>query len=294
MKSISRSMIALAMLGATTVAGAADRVVTQATMDQWKKSQSNWGRWGAEDQKGTLNLITPAVRKRAAAQVKQGIVVSLEREIVPVLLPPEGEAPLTRAPVQQRMLSGPPKRPSGSTDQLNIAAHGYTLTHFDALGHHLFDGKMYNGFAANEHLLMDKGLSRGSIAAFGDGVFTRGVLVDMPVLKGVPYLEPGTPIFAEDLEAWEKFSGVRIGPGDAVFIRTGRWERESETGTWDIAKSAAAWTHRSFPGSGSETSQFWAANPRLASCHSQRRRKSTIPTIICRCIILHWWRWACR
>lgn len=239
MKPMLKSILALAMLGAATAVAAADHTVTQAAMDQWKKSQSNWGRWGPKDQKGTLNLITPAVRQRAAALVKQGIVVSLEREIVPVLLPPEGPAPETRAPVQQKMLSGPPKRPSGSTDQLNIAAHGYTLTHFDALGHHLFDGKMYNGFAASEHLLMDKGLSRGSIAAIADGVFTRGVLVDMPLLKGVPYLEPGTPIYAEDLEAWEKFSGVRIGPGDAVFIRTGRWEREAEKGPWDIAKSAA-------------------------------------------------------
>ena len=140
---------------------------------------------------------------------------------------------------------------AANTDLLTIAAHGYTITHFDALGHHLFDGKMYNGVSAADHLSMEKGLSRGSIAAFGDGVFTRGVLVDIPKLKGVPYLEPGTPIYAEDIEAWEKLTGIRISAGDAVFIRTGRWERETAVGPWDIAKSAAGldasvipWLHR--------------------------------------------------
>ena len=93
MTPLSKTILALLMMGAATVAIAADHSVTQATMDQWKKSQSNWGRWGPDDEKGTLNLITPAVRKKAAALVKQGIAVSMEREIVPVLLPPDGDAP---------------------------------------------------------------------------------------------------------------------------------------------------------------------------------------------------------
>ena len=230
----------MALIQTSGVQAAPDHTVTQQTIDGWKKTQSNWGRWGKDDQKGTLNLITPEVRKRAAALVQTGTVVSLSREIVPQHVGGEvPTAPAAPAPVQQRMLSGPPKRPTGSTDSLIIAAHGYTITHFDALGHHLFDGKMYNGYAASEHLSMENGLTRGSIAAYADGVFTRGVLVDMPLLKGVPYLEPGTPIYAEDLEAWEKFAGIRIGAGDAVFIRTGRWEREAAKGTWDIGKEAA-------------------------------------------------------
>ncbi|NBC35106.1 cyclase family protein [Novosphingobium sp. FSY-8] len=228
------AMLALAPAGASAKT---DHTVTQQTMDNWKKTQSNWGRWGKDDQKGTLNLITPAVRKRAAALVRSGTAVSMSREIVPQHV--GATAPATPSPVQQRMLSGPPKRPTGSTDSLTIAAHGYTITHFDALGHHLFDGKMYNGYAASEHLSMDNGLTRGSIAAYAEGVFTRGVLVDLPLLKGVPYLEPGTPIYVEDLEAWEHFSGVKIGAGDAVFIRTGRWEREAAKGEWEIGKLAA-------------------------------------------------------
>lgn len=225
--------------------------VTQETMDGWKKSESNWGRWGPEDQKGTLNLITPAVRTRAAKLARNGIAVSLAREIVPVIIDPAAAPSDRPAPVQQRMLTAPPRRPDGSTDSLTIAAHGYTITHFDAFGHHLFGGLMYNGFRATEHLTLEGGLTRGSITAAADGVFTRGVLVDIPALKGVPYLEPGTPIFVEDLEAWERKTGVHIGKGDAVFIRTGRWEREAAKGPWDIAKSAAGldasvipWLHK--------------------------------------------------
>ncbi|WDF75156.1 cyclase family protein [Novosphingobium sp. KACC 22771] len=232
-----KALAAFLALAPVCAHAAPDHTVTQQTIDGWKKTQSNWGRWGPDDQKGTLNLITPAVRKQAAALVQTGTAISLSREIVPQHV--AGEAPAAPAPVQQRMLSGPPKRPTGSTDSLTIAAHGYTITHFDALGHHLFDGKMYNGYAASEHLSMENGLTRGSIAAYADGVFTRGVLVDMPLLKGVPYLEPGTPIYAEDLEAWEKFAGIKIGAGDAVFIRTGRWEREAAKGPWDVGKQAA-------------------------------------------------------
>lgn len=213
--------------------------VTQAMMDDWKESLSNWGRWGNDDEKGTLNLITPDIRVRAASLVKEGISVSLEREIVPVMADPDGPDPEGRIAVIQRMVSGPPVRTTGSTDKISIVAHGYTLTHFDAFGHHFHDGKMYNGFDMNEHVSMTDGLSRGSIAAFEEGVFTRGVLVDVPHLKGEDWLEPGTPIFVEDIEAWEARTGITIGQGDAVFFRTGRWQREAQLGAWDIANVAA-------------------------------------------------------
>lgn len=215
-------------------------VVTQATMDLWKQTESNWNRWGPDDQRGTLNLMTPRIRKQAAAQVRTGLSVSLGRDIVPEPATAEESTPGGRPPAaRQQMLSGPPKRPTGSTDSLSIAAHGYTITHFDAFGHHLFNGRMYNGYEADKYLSMTGGLLRNSIMSASDGVLTRGVLVDIPAMRGVPWLEPGTPIFVEDIEAWEKKAGVRIGPGDAVFIRTGRWEREAAKGPWDIAASSA-------------------------------------------------------
>ena len=216
-----------------------DRTVTQEQMDDWKKTLSNWGRWGKDDELGTLNLITPVVRRDAATQVRSGISVSLERPIDPTHIAPDHEGPTPRAAVIQRMLSGPPTRTTGSTDQLSIVAHGYTETHLDAFGHHFHDGLMYNGFSVEDHVSMETGLSRGAISAFGDGIFTRGVLVDIPAMRGVDYLEPGTPIYVSDLEAWEEFAGLKIQPGDAVFVRTGRWQAEAERGRWDIANLAA-------------------------------------------------------
>lgn len=241
--------LALAALCSAPVSSAqerSDHVVTQQTMDRWKKEYSNWGRWGPDDDKGTLNLITPAKRAAAAKLVRDGFAVSLARDIVTVPAqdtPPAPAAAGAQPPrprgVQQRMLSGPPTRKTGSTDSLTIGAHGYTLTHFDAFGHHLFDGKMYNGYDASQYISMEKGLLRGSVIGAKDGFFTRGVLVDIPRLKGVKYLEPGTPIYVEDIEAWEKKAKIRIGPGDAVFFRTGRWEREAEKGPWNIGQNSA-------------------------------------------------------
>jgi len=214
-------------------------IVTQDMMDDWKVTLSNWGRWGSDDEKGTLNFISPETRVSAAELVQTGTSVSLEREITPLTIAPGAEQPQGRIAIIHQMISGPPTRTTGSTDRLTIVPHGYTETHFDALGHHFHDGKMYNGFDANEHVSMTAGLSKGSIAVVEEGVFTRGVLIDVPRLKGLPYLEPGTPIYVEDLEAWEAATGIRIGSGDAVFIRTGRWQREAELGAWDIANSAA-------------------------------------------------------
>lgn len=220
-------------------AATSSHLVTQEQIDAWKQSLSNWGRWGAQDERGTLNTITPELRRAAAALVREGVSVSLERPINAAHVAPDHQGALPRAAVVQRMLSGPPTRTTGSTDQLSIIAHGYTDTHLDAFGHHFHDGLMYNGFSAADHVSMAEGLSRGAIAAFETGVFTRGVLVDIPAMRGVAYLEPGTPIYADDIEAWEQYAGVRIGPGDAVFFRTGRWQTEAERGPWDIANLAA-------------------------------------------------------
>jgi hypothetical protein len=82
----------------------------------------------------------------------------------------------------------------------------------------------------------------------GPGIFTRGILVDLPLLKGVPYLERGTPIYASDLEAWEKYAGVKIASGDALFVRTGRWTRRAKLGPWNAAREAAGLDASAMPG----------------------------------------------
>jgi kynurenine formamidase len=73
---------------------------------------------------------------------------------------------------------------------------------------------------------------RNSVHNVKNGIFTRAILLDIPRLKGVPYLEPGTPIYVEDLEAAEKRAGVKVGSGDALFVRTGVWARRKALGPY--------------------------------------------------------------
>src|SRR5262249_13940565 len=117
-----------------------------------------------------------------------------------------------------------------------VAYHGVAHTHMDSLGHMWVAGKGYNAFPAPAP---NKGPDKLAIGNFKEGIFTRGVLIDLPRLKGVKYLEPGTAIYPADLDAWEKSSGIRIGAGDAVLIRTGRWLRRAEKGPWAAQETMA-------------------------------------------------------
>ena len=122
-----------------------------------------------------------------------------------------------------------------SLDRYSVAYHGYAHTHLDALCHLFHHGKMYNGFSRSE--VGPKGRAKLSIHNAKSGVFTRGVLFDIPRLRGVRYLEPGTPIYPEDLDAWEKQAGVKVTSGDVIFIRTGRWQRRAPAGPLERARS---------------------------------------------------------
>ena len=102
-------------------------------------------------------------------------------------------------------------------------------SHIDGLCHILYKGQTYNGYATAD-VNTPAGCAKLSIDNLKQGIITRGVLIDIPRLRGVPYLEPGTAVYAEDIEAWEKKAGVRIGPGDAILLRTGRWARRATAG----------------------------------------------------------------
>ncbi len=198
--------------------------VTQADMDRWKVELSNWGRWGKDDQKGAINLITPAKRKEAAALVKEGISVSLAHDVL------AEKAIDNPAPFENTMVDVNDVR---ALDKIAVAFHGLSVSHMDALAHHYIGGKMYNGFPQSEYVTMEKGALKGAIINVKEGVFTRAILMDIPRLKGVDYLEPGTPVYVEDLEAWEKKAGVKVSAGDALLLRTGRWARRAKLGPSD-------------------------------------------------------------
>jgi kynurenine formamidase len=193
------------------------------------KTLSNWGRWGERDQLGTLNLITPAKRKAAAALVRSGRTVSCAR---PLPTQPSVENP---NPVQHHMIGTCTEGWGG--DYFAIAPHGFATSHIDALCHIFHEGKLYNGYPI-EKVTAHGALELG-IHELKDGVVSRGVLLDVPALHGVPYLEPGTPIFPDDLEGAEKRAGVRVEPGDVLLVRTGRWALRDARGPWDPRQSAA-------------------------------------------------------
>lgn len=211
---------------------------------QMMKAISNWGRWGTSDELGTFNLITPAKRKAAAALVKEGLSVSLAHTLDKEVFPDNP------TPFKQEFLMGPDGRlrPGAMMDVISSTYHATTTTHLDALCHYIFEGKTYNGWDVEEYhkaTLTRPGFGEGpgctknSILGFKDGLLTRGVLIDLPLMKGLKWLEPGTAVTIADLEAWETFAGVTIGSGDALFLRTGRFARRAALGPWPAAREAA-------------------------------------------------------
>jgi kynurenine formamidase len=130
-------------------------------------------------------------------------------------------------------------------DSYNVTYHGIAHTHLDALCHAFYLGRSFNGVAVSD--VTANGCPRLSIFNLHTGIMTRGVLMDIAKLKGVDYLEPGTPIFPEDLEAWEKQAAVKVSAGDVIFIRTGRWARRAELGPASsyagLHASCAKWLH---------------------------------------------------
>jgi kynurenine formamidase len=125
--------------------------------------------------------------------------------------------------------------------------HGPGTTHLDAFAHIFFDGKMWNGYDVDGLVTMEGGAAKNSIMTVKDGLVTRAVLYDMPRLKGVPYLEPGTRITVADLEEWEARTGVKVGSGDAFLIRWGRWARQDALGPFDTGQEAAGLDNNVIP-----------------------------------------------
>jgi kynurenine formamidase len=175
-------------------------------------------------------LITPEKRRQASRLVHDGISVSLAHTL------DKEKFPDNPRPIGQQMTLD---AVGHALDLYTIWYHGSTITHIDALCHYSFEGRVYNGFSKQQ--ITENGGGVLGIENQKNGFLTRGILVDLPLLKGVPYLEPGTPVYPADIEAWEKYAKVKIGSGDAVFLRTGRWVRRAKLGPWNVAVSAAGW-----------------------------------------------------
>ncbi|MFK0259415.1 cyclase family protein [Streptomyces sp. NPDC090445] len=193
-------------------------------------------RTGEERRRGALAHLTPERVAAAAAGVRHGRTVSLA---APVETRPGPDDPQPAAYV----LTAPSDQETGAPglhfalDRFAMNVHGDAHTHLDALCHVVFDGELYGGIP--ETALRAGGARGITLDLVRSGIVGRGVLLDVPRLRGLPWLEPGDCVSAEDLAAAEEAQGVRTGPGDLLFVRVGHWRRRRETGPWDVAHARA-------------------------------------------------------
>lgn len=217
---------------------APDRRVTLEMLEQWETELSNWGRWGADDQRGTLNLITPEKTLQATRLVERGITVNLHSN--PIKRTGSDTGSFGENSHRMYRLDPVTAEPRGALDIIQLSLHDGLHSHMDALCHYqkVVDGErvIFNGYPAN---LTAVGCQDLAIDRMGPGYVTRGILVDLPRLRGVEWLEPSTPIYVEDLEAWEEHAGIRIGSGDVLLIRTGRWAKREAEGPWAYGQGGA-------------------------------------------------------
>jgi kynurenine formamidase len=217
------------------------RDLTDAELEAMFRRCSNAGKWGPNDELGTLNYITPAKRVASARLVRTGEVVSVGRDLAT-------QKTKTNNPPVVHVMSFTPEGPSAG-DSFTIAPHGMTITHMDALCHFSWKDQFYNGRKRSE-TLTQSGARFGSIHAQRQGVFTRGVLLDVAAARGVNWYQTNEYVTVADFEAAEKRQGVRVGSGDAIFVRTGMERMEAELGEQDIYPRAglhaecAEWMHQ--------------------------------------------------
>lgn len=240
LKLISLQALATMMVLAVANTGVAQKpkAMTSQDVEHLVKELSNWGRWGKDDQLGTLNLITAEKRQEAAKLVKRGVSVSLSRNAETT------EAADNPKPFGHQMLAfGKGTTGQWAMDNFSVSYHGLAHTHMDSLCHLFHNGKMYNGFSRDE--VQETGTKKLGIQNVKGGIFTRGILIDIPRLRGVRFLEPGSPILPGELTAWEEKAGTKVRSGDVIFIRTGRWARRDLVGPWDAKEHGLAGLHAS-------------------------------------------------
>jgi kynurenine formamidase len=192
--------------------------------------------WGPADRRGALNHLTPAEVLAAVGEVRLGRTVSLEAPI-------ESRVTADNPDPSVHEMTGPPgdqADPEGlsfAQDRLAINVHGNADSHIDALCHVMYRRALYNGVAAGA--VSATGASELSIEVAGNGIVGRGVLLDIPRLRGVRWLEPGDHVTAEDLARAADAQRVRVGQGDLLFVRVGHRRRRRELGPWDAAHARA-------------------------------------------------------
>jgi len=209
--------------------------MTRSDLDALFESLSNWGRWGSDDERGMLNHLLPEHAREAAADVREGLAISLAHDLD---LHPTPETPV---PAQHHMLAaGDARKESGiagyeaARDFVGAHVHGLGVTHIDALCHMFVRGRMYNDVPASE--VRSDGARRNTLLALENGIVGRGVLIDLAAGRGVDFIDGSEAISLAELEATATQQGVTVGAGDILMIATGRdARRRSADGALDPA-----------------------------------------------------------
>jgi kynurenine formamidase len=201
--------------------------------------------WGPRDRRGALNYLSPDLVAAACREVRLGRPVSLATPLADTAGPDNPE------PVTHEMTAGHHgtshhgtshhgahhRGLSFATDRFSMNVHGDASSHLDALCHVIYDGRLYNDVAATA--ITGNGAQEESVEVAGDGIVGRGVLLDIPRLRGLPWLNPGEHVTADDLAGAEAAQGVRAGRGDLLLVRVGHSRRRAELGPWDAARTRA-------------------------------------------------------
>ena len=196
---------------------------------------SNWGRWGPEDERGTLNLITAERTKRAADLVRDGATVSCALPLDTVASV-ENARPATHLMLRAGDVADVTSH-SSTSDYIAVASHGFAHSHIDALCHFQWRATGYNGRPAG--VVLSTGATKNAVTIGQTGIVTRGVLLDVARARGVEWLEPGTAITRDDLTGAETAERTRVGEGDVLLVRTGRHRRRAVHGPWDLFEKVA-------------------------------------------------------
>jgi kynurenine formamidase len=200
------------------------------------QSLSNWGRWGPDDERGTLHLLTAERVAAATRLVREGLSVTLS---LPLNTEPaiDNPAPADHHMTMTGVQAAPAEQVHFAKDYVGADYHNDGHTHIDAFCHVAYRGSLYNG--KPEDTVSGEGATVNTIEVLRDGLVGRAVLLDVPRLRGVRWLEPGEHIFARDLEAAERAEGVDVREGDILLVRTGHPLRLAELGPWNTPAAKA-------------------------------------------------------
>ena len=191
------------------------KLPSDADVRSWIRDRSNWGRWGKDDQLGALNLVTPAKRVAATRVVRNGRSVSLSRPF------PKEPGPNNAYPAQHYMRTVPRGKGGFAADYYGIFYHGVASTHIDALCHTWDEGGMWNGRNPKQEITFE-GATFGAVEHWSEGIITRCVMLDVPRHRGVASVTQDAPVHGWELDEILSKRGIRLEPGDAVAVYSGR------------------------------------------------------------------------